>query len=86
MPAAEISIPVIKKRSKDHDNEFYFIVREIDKDININLKDWFIQIVPPDDDGDDDFRGSDEWRMVLKPRADFLRKRDREHAELPREL
>jgi len=84
MGAAEISIPVIRKRSKEHEDEFYFIVREVDKDVNINLKDWFIQIVPPDDS--DEVVGQDEWRMVLKPRADFLRKRDREHAELPREL
>ena len=79
MSAAEISIPVIKRVSRNHDDDqYYFIVREVEKDMTVNLKDWFIQMLPPDDD-------NEEWRLVWQPRKPYKDRVDREHASLPRE-
>lgn len=71
---AEISIPAKMKKSSKHVNENYFIIREVDKDMNINLKDWFIQLVPPDDDSIEE-----DWRLIFRPRSESVKRKDREH-------
>jgi len=59
---SEIIIPVLRRQNQE-DEEPHFIVREVRKDLNINLKDWFVQILPPDYEN-----GEEDWSMVFKER------------------
>lgn len=69
-----IEIPA-KKRENQIGIEPIFILREVDKDLTINLKDWFIQFILPED-------GETEGRLVLQPRREYRERVERETARL----
>lgn len=56
----DIQIPAVKKPNKFGPGD-YFILQEVDKDITINLRDWFIQFLPPEKD-------EDGWVLLMQPR------------------
>ena len=45
-----MEIKLILKPQKDQFGDEYFIVGEVDKDIELNLKDWIIFVFPPAED------------------------------------
>ncbi len=72
-----IEIPA-KKHENQYGNEPIYIVREIDKSLVIDLKDWFIQLIQPEE-------GETEGRLVLKPRREYRERLEKELATLPPE-
>ncbi len=56
----DITIPAVKKPNQFGEGDI-FILQPVEKDVTINLKDWFIQFLPPEREGD-------QWCLVLQPR------------------
>ncbi len=72
-----IEIPA-KKCPNQYGEEPIYIVREVEKSLVIDLKDWFLQLIQPEN-------GETEGRLVLKPRREFRERLERELATLPPE-
>lgn len=61
--AMDIQISAVKKQNQFGPGD-YFILQEVEKDLTINLKDWFIQFLPPEKEDGENGR----WVLLLQPR------------------
>jgi len=73
---------MIEIPAKKHPNQFgkepIYILREIDKKLIVDLSEWFVQFIPPEE-------GETEGRLVMKPRREYRERLEKELATLPPE-